>query len=62
MDYITDETCLTSLRILLELGGPEDPVWVFLDSQHQHIMKKLNIVFDEESGKIESKFLCGKDL
>jgi hypothetical protein len=32
-------------RILLELKPKEDPVWVYLDSCHYHIMDKLKNVY-----------------
>jgi len=39
--------------MLLELGGPEDPVWTFLDSQHKRILDKLKSVYDESVSSID---------
>jgi len=39
--------------MLLELGGPEDPVWTFLDSQHRRILGRLQTVYDEAVAAIE---------
>jgi hypothetical protein len=40
-------------RMLLELGGPEDPVWIFLDSQHKRILERLHTVYNESVASIE---------
>lgn len=40
-------------RILLELGGPEDPVWVFLDSQHKHILSQLKSTYEQSLKFVE---------
>jgi hypothetical protein len=43
--------------MLLELGGSEDPVWTFLDSQHKRILDRLRAVHDESVAIIEGLFL-----
>lgn len=39
--------------MLLEIGGPEDPLFTFLDSQHKRILDRLRGVYDESISIIE---------
>lgn len=43
--------------MLLELNVADDPVWVYLDSQHSHILAKMKTVHDKRVMYIEGAFL-----
>lgn len=42
-------------RILLELDPTDDPVWIFFDTQHRHILTLLNTAFDTSSARIRGE-------
>ncbi|EIW77232.1 hypothetical protein CONPUDRAFT_168224 [Coniophora puteana RWD-64-598 SS2] len=42
-----------TIEILLELGGQEDPVWTYFDSQHKYIMGEMKKAFKTTSQKIK---------
>ncbi|KZS97149.1 hypothetical protein SISNIDRAFT_406460 [Sistotremastrum niveocremeum HHB9708] len=42
-----------TIEILLELNGPEDPVWVYFDNQHQHIMERLASISKASEAAVE---------
>lgn len=46
---------LSLVRILLEMNTPDDPVWVYLDSQHKYILGHL-----QESYEASVKLISGK--
>lgn len=39
-------------RILLELDPTDDPVWIFFDTQHRHIMQVLRTTADASLSRI----------
>lgn len=43
-------------RILLELDPTDDPVWIFFDTQHKHILHLLKTSADASSSRIRSEF------
>lgn len=40
-------------RILLELNPREDPVWLYLDSQHRYILAKMKAVYQKRVKQLE---------
>ncbi|THH07884.1 hypothetical protein EW145_g3080 [Phellinidium pouzarii] len=42
-----------TIEILLELSTSDDPTWVYFDSQHKHIMEKLNETYKTARGHVE---------
>lgn len=42
-------------RILLELNPKEDPVWLYLDSQHRHILSKMKSVYQKRVKQLEGE-------
>lgn len=42
-----------SRRILDGLGGSEDPAWIFLYSQQEHITKRLQAIYTQEALRVE---------
>lgn len=45
---LTSITC----RILLELDPSDDPVWIFFDTQHRHILQLLRSSADSSMSRI----------
>ncbi|EIN08849.1 hypothetical protein PUNSTDRAFT_143551 [Punctularia strigosozonata HHB-11173 SS5] len=43
-----------TIEILLELETAEDPAWTYLDSQHQHILEKMNRAYRVSTATVES--------
>lgn len=58
----------TACRVLLELDSREDPVSVFLESQHEHIRTLMRAAYDTHAARIQgtcemrwrdrSRFIC----
>lgn len=44
-----------SVRILLELDPAADPVWIFFDTQHRHILSLLQSSAEASVDKIRRK-------
>lgn len=44
-------------RVLLELGASDDPVWVYFDSQHKHIMHQMNQSYKTATALIRGTLL-----
>lgn len=42
-------------RILLELDPTDDPVWIFFDTQHRHILQLLQSSSDTSIARIKGK-------
>ncbi|KAJ9115628.1 hypothetical protein QFC20_000954 [Naganishia adeliensis] len=42
-----------SIEILLELSPREDPVWLYLDSQHRYILAKMKAVYQKRVKQLE---------
>ncbi|KAI5120615.1 hypothetical protein M0805_008091 [Coniferiporia weirii] len=42
-----------TIEILLELSTSDDPTWVYFDSQHKHVMNKLNDVYKAACSHVE---------
>lgn len=49
--------CVDDDRILQELNTVDDPAWVYFDSQHKHIIEKLNEVYEKGCRNIEGENL-----
>lgn len=41
-------------RILLELDPTDDPVWIFFDTQHKHILQLLRTACETSTSRIEA--------
>lgn len=42
-------------RILLELNTSDDPIWVYFDSQHDHILTRLKSTYEICTAKVNGK-------
>ncbi|KAH8116013.1 exocyst complex component Sec5-domain-containing protein, partial [Phellopilus nigrolimitatus] len=42
-----------TIEILLELSTSDDPIWVYFDSQHKHVMSQLNEVYKTACAHVE---------
>ena len=40
-----------TIEILIELAGDDEPAWVYLDSQHAHIVDGLKGIFNKAQDK-----------
>ena len=40
-------------RILMDLQGTEDPIWIYFDHQHQYILDQINKAFKSAVAHIE---------
>jgi len=53
-------------RILMDLQGNEDPIWIYFDNQHKYILDQINKTFKSAVANIEcqcqSRFLVSTGL
>ncbi|KZO98600.1 hypothetical protein CALVIDRAFT_562045 [Calocera viscosa TUFC12733] len=42
-----------TIEMLLELDGPEDPVWTYFDAQHQRMADRLRAVYERMSERVK---------
>ena len=48
-------SCRLAVRILLELDPTDDPVWIFFDTQHRHILQLLRSSAAASTSRIRSE-------
>jgi len=54
LNILKYKPCLFS-RILLEIGSSEDPVWVYFESQHKHILDSMRVIHYNSVNKISGE-------
>jgi exocyst complex component 2 len=43
------------IRILLELGSSDEPIWTYFDSQYKHILEQMNVSYQSALANIRGE-------